>query len=97
MKITAKTPIPLLGLGAILAGCSCGEYRPAEGRSANLPSASPSGSYSNATPNSPQLKCDTKRNCTLTFKDGADASVTWSVEFALDSTEQVTDYPGRDL
>ena len=60
-------------------------------------SASPSGTFTNATAGSPQVKCDAKRNCTMTFKDGADATINWSVDFTLDSTEQVTDNPWRSL
>jgi hypothetical protein len=97
MNTVPHVVMSLLALGAILSGCSCGEYRPQEGKSVKLLSASPTGTFNNATANSPQVKCDAKRNCTMTFKDGADPNINWSVDFTLDSTEQVTDHPWREL
>jgi len=97
MKFPTRTPIPLLALGAILSGCSCGTYHPEAGKSARLPSASPSGTFTSNSSDDPQVKCDTKRNCTMTFKDGVTAGVTWTVDFTLDSVGQSTAYPRRDL
>ena len=97
MNIPSITLAPLLGLGAILSGCSCGTYKPEAGKSADRSSTSPVGTFSNSATGLKQVKCDAKRNCTLTFKDQFDESLTWTVDFSLDSSETTTCYPRRDL
>ena len=97
MKIPSKFICSLIALGAVLSGCSCGKNRPAEGKSVSLPSAGPTGTFTGNYKDDPQVKCDASRNCTMTFKDGVDAGVTWSVDFTLDSSGQSTTRVWREL
>lgn len=96
MNTPSRTLIPLLALGAILSGCSCGEYRPESSKQVDLTSTSPSGAYSEIHRDY-QLNCDASRNCTLTFKDGLNPGVTWSMDFTYDSSGLSSEYASRNL